>query len=157
MQLPEYLIFYDGHCRFCTESKGMLEQMDSSAHLRFMNVRETGLIQRYPMIDPALALGQMHVLNPAGQLSGGFDAILSLLPAFSSLRVFHPLLASPVFYALGHKIYKWVARNRYRLAGTMSEPAGGCENGGCRINWGVASTATRGSQNPEVAETLVAR
>lgn len=123
-----YVVFYDGRCQFCTDGMRTLRQMESSADLTFVDVRNPTALADYPQVDPAAALGQMHVLDPAGRLAGGFDAILALMPALPSIRAFHPLLRGPLMRRLGSKVYRWVARNRYRLAGTT-----GCAGGACKI------------------------
>jgi predicted DCC family thiol-disulfide oxidoreductase YuxK len=69
------------------------------------------------------------VITPAGKVSGGFDAILELMPAYPSLKPFHPLMSGPLMRHLGSKIYRWVARNRYRIAGTN-----GCVGGACKLH-----------------------
>src|SRR3954453_16493844 len=124
----QYFVFFDGNCRLCTDTVRTLRDMDTTADVRFVDVQQPGVFLKYPQIDPAVALGQMHVISPDGTVSGGFDAIVSLLPAFPSLRVFQPLLAGPLMRQLGGKVYRWVARNRYRIAGTT-----GCAGGACKI------------------------
>jgi predicted DCC family thiol-disulfide oxidoreductase YuxK len=126
--LPQYVVFYDGHCRLCTDSVRTLRQMDATADLRYVDIRAGSELAKYPQINPAAALGQMHVIAPNGVVTGGFDAILALLPVFPSLRAFRPLLSVPLIREAGRRIYRWVARNRYRIAG-----ATGCAGGACRI------------------------
>jgi predicted DCC family thiol-disulfide oxidoreductase YuxK len=124
-----YLVFYDGHCRLCADSVRTLRQMDPSHEMQFVNVQEPGALFPYPKIDPIAALGQMHVITPDGDVAAGFDAILALMPAFPSLRTFHPLLRGPLMRQLGQKVYRWVAQNRYRISGTN-----GCEGGACKLH-----------------------
>ncbi|HEX8913768.1 MAG TPA: DCC1-like thiol-disulfide oxidoreductase family protein [Humisphaera sp.] len=127
-QPPRYVVFYDGHCRLCTDSKRTLAQMDSSADLQFVNVQDWSVLSRYPQVDPAAALGQMHVITPDGTVHGGYDALVALLPAFPSLKVFHPLMAGRLARDLGRRVYRWVAANRYKVAGTT-----GCAGGACKL------------------------
>ena len=58
-------------------------------------------MSRYPMVDPRAAQGQMFVLSPDGSLSGGFDAIVSLLPALCGLRRLRPLLSPGPVRSIG--------------------------------------------------------
>lgn len=124
-----YLVFYDGHCRLCTDSVRMLRQMDPSEEVQFINIQNAETLAQYPQIDPIAAQGQMHVITPDGRVFGGFDAIVALIPAFPSLRVFGPILRGPVMRQLGEKVYRWVAKNRYRIAGTN-----GCQSGVCKLH-----------------------
>src|SRR5688572_3001619 len=91
-----YLVFYDGHCRLCTDSVRTIRQLDLSAELQFVDIQDSETFSKYPQIDPAAALGQMHVISPDGSVAGGFDAIVALLSAFPSLRMFHPMLKGPL-------------------------------------------------------------
>jgi predicted DCC family thiol-disulfide oxidoreductase YuxK len=122
-----YLIFYDGRCRFCTNSRRTVERLPSSAPLHFVDINDARLMSRYPMIDPRAAQGQMFVLGPDGSLAGGFDAIVSLLPALSGLRRLRPLLSPEPVRRIGRRLYRWVARNRYRLGGATTCAAGACK------------------------------
>ena len=123
-----YVIFYDGRCRFCTNSKQTVERLPSRADLAFVDIQDSRLMGRYPMVDPRAAQGQMFVLAPDGSLTGGFDAIVSLLPALPGLRTLRPLLSPEPVRKIGRRVYRWVARNRYRLGGMTS-----CAGGACRI------------------------
>ena len=125
---PRYVIFYDGRCRFCTNSKQTVERLPSRAELQFVDIQDARLMSRFPMVDPRAAQGQMFVLSPDGSLAGGFDAIVSLLPALSGLRPLRPLLGSEPIRRIGHRLYQWVARNRYRLGGMTP-----CAGGACKI------------------------
>ncbi len=127
--LPRYYVFYDGACRLCTGSKETLQRMDPSADLVFVNIQDRPSLSRFPMVDPWAAQGQMFVLDPAGRLSGGFDAILTLLPTVPSLAPLAPLLGWRPIRRLGWHVYRWIARNRYRIGGYAS-----CENGTCRLS-----------------------
>jgi predicted DCC family thiol-disulfide oxidoreductase YuxK len=70
----------------------------------------------------------MFVLDPAGRLAGGYEAFLSLVPTIPLLRPLRRVLALRPVRFLGHRVYRWVAHNRYRLGGRVQ-----CENGACRI------------------------
>ena len=72
---------------------------------------------------------QMFVLDPAGRLAGGYDGFLALVPALQLLRPLGPLLRCAPVRAGGRRMYRWVARNRYRLGGAVS-----CDGGACRIS-----------------------
>lgn len=124
-----YLVFYDGHCRLCTDSVRTLREMDPSHDVQYLDIQAPGSLEAHPQVDPIAAMGQMHVITPEGKLLGGFDAIVALLPAFPSLRLFEPLLRGPLMRQLGEKVYRWVARNRYRISGTT-----GCASGACKLH-----------------------
>jgi predicted DCC family thiol-disulfide oxidoreductase YuxK len=123
-----YVIFYDGRCRFCTNSRRTVGRLPARAELQFVDINDARLMSRYPTIDPHAAQGQMFVLSPDGSLAGGFDAIVALLPALSGLRRIRPLLSPEPVRRVGRTLYRWVARNRYRLGGMTT-----CADGACRV------------------------
>jgi predicted DCC family thiol-disulfide oxidoreductase YuxK len=122
-----YTIFYDAHCRICARSRRAIERLRPSSDLLFVNVQDPTAMSAYPMVDRAAGLGQMFVLDPTGALSGGYDAFVSLLPALPALRPLRHVLGLAPVRAVGRRVYRWVARNRYRLGGSVS-----CEGGACR-------------------------
>ena len=123
-----YIIFYDGRCRFCTNSRKTVARLPARAELEFVDINDARRMSGYPIVDPHAAQGQMFVLAPDGSLAGGFDAIVSLLPALSGLRRLRPLLSPAPVRSVGRRLYRWVARNRYRLGGMTT-----CAGGACRI------------------------
>ena len=125
---PTYTVFYDANCRLCAASRRRLERLRPRARLVFVDVRDDVAMRGFPMVDRAAGLRQMFVLDPAGQVTGGYDAFLSLLPTIPLLRPLRRLLHAPPVRALGRAAYRWVARNRYRLGGAVS-----CESGACRV------------------------
>lgn len=125
MSPSPYYIFYDGRCRLCTRSKEIIERMESDAELRFIDVQKPASLAQFSMIDRQATQGQMFVLDPKGRRAGGYDALVLLAPAFPMFRPISPLLRLRPIRALGRKVYHWIARNRYRLAGQT------CESGIC--------------------------
>ena len=124
-----YFIFYDGHCRICTRSKQSIQRLaPASADLRFVDINDAAALSRFPMVDSAATVSQIFVLDPAGRLRGGYDGLVSLLPAMPGGRWASKVLGWAPIRRLGDRAYRWVAANRYRLGGSLS-----CEGGACRL------------------------
>lgn len=123
-----YTVFYDAQCQICARSRRAIERLRPSSDLVFVNVQDPSAMSAYPMVDRAAGLGQMFVLDPSGSLSAGYDGFVSLLPTLPPLRLLRHVLRWPPVRALGRRVYRWVARNRYRLGGSPS-----CEAGACRV------------------------
>jgi predicted DCC family thiol-disulfide oxidoreductase YuxK len=119
MPAEPYIVFYDARCRLCERSRQSLQSLDASDSLRFIDINNPSQMAAYPMVDPQLAQGQIHVLNPHHRLTGGYDALVELTPALPSLRPLSPLLKWKPIRAAGRSIYQWIARNRYRLGGVV--------------------------------------
>ena len=125
---PRYHVFYDARCRLCARSRRTIERLGPSADLVFVDVQDPVAMDRFPMVDRQAGLRQMFVLDPAGNLAGGYDGFVSLVPALRWLRPLRHVLRWRPIRAAGARVYRWVARNRYRLGGRVS-----CDNGACRI------------------------
>jgi predicted DCC family thiol-disulfide oxidoreductase YuxK len=125
---PCYYVFYDANCRICARSRRAIERLKPSAELAFVDVRDPAAMAPFPMVDRQAGLRQMFVLDPVGRLAGGYDGFVSLVPALRLLRPLRHVLGWRPVRAVGRRVYRWVARNRYRLGGAVS-----CENGACRI------------------------
>src|SRR6266550_5001629 len=109
MSSASYIVFYDGRCRLCERSRQILLGLDSSNALQFIDINDDRAMHLYPMVDPKAAQGQIHVLDPDGRLSGGYDALVELAPALPSLRPLAPLLKWKPVRALGRHVYQWIA------------------------------------------------
>jgi predicted DCC family thiol-disulfide oxidoreductase YuxK len=67
----------------------------------------------------------MHVLTPKGRLYGGYAALRWLAWRLPLLLPIAPLLYLPGITQLGDRLYRWVARNRFKLVP--------CQHGACQI------------------------
>src|SRR2546428_1202423 len=89
---PRYYVFYDAQCQLCVRSRRTVERLRPSDAVVFVDVQDQAAMRRFPMVDRNAGLGQMFVLDPKGNLAGGYDGLLSLLPALRLLRPLRPLL-----------------------------------------------------------------
>jgi predicted DCC family thiol-disulfide oxidoreductase YuxK len=129
MKGEPYIVFYDGHCRLCRRGRQTIERLRPAADLRFVDVNDARALAAYPALAGADVLGQMYVLDPAGRLSGGYDALVALAPAMPLFAWMSPLLSLRPLRAVGRRLYRWVAANRYRLGGQRP-----CHAGACALN-----------------------
>jgi len=125
---PGYYVFYDAQCRICAGSRRTIERLRPTAGVTFVDVQDPVAMERFPMVDRTAGLRQMFVLDPAGNLAGGYDGFLALVPTLRLLRPLRWVMRWRPVRAAGRRVYAWIARNRYRLGGRVS-----CENGACRL------------------------
>ena len=123
-----YFIFYDGQCRVCRRGRQMIERLGPLAEVRFVDVNDASEMAAHPALATADVLGQMHVMDPEGRVSGGYDALVALAPILPAVRWLRRVLAAAPVRTVGSRAYRWVAANRYRLGGQRS-----CHGGACRI------------------------
>ncbi|MBM3924582.1 MAG: DUF393 domain-containing protein [SAR202 cluster bacterium] len=108
-------VYYDGECKFCAASVGLVKgrQEDES-----MEYRPSQGIEQLPAgLTRQDVHRQLWLVLPDGRKYGGFHAVRRLAwrrPWFWPLAA---LLWLPGMGWLGPVVYRWVARNRYRLGG----------------------------------------
>lgn len=113
---PRYRVIFDGKCRFCRAALVYVEIADLFKRFDFVDLHT---IDDFKVVHPRLskeeALKQMVLLDPHGELAGGFFAFRRML---WYLPMFYPLLA--VFYfpamgILGPLVYRFIAKHRYLI------------------------------------------
>lgn len=103
--IDEYTIFYDGRCNICSRGKRIVQRMRAADCVRFVDINDPRAMRPFPMV------------SPAGQLVGGYDAWLRMVPVLTGMRLAPKLLQWGPLHRLGWRFYRWVARNRYWLSG----------------------------------------
>lgn len=129
MATEPYLIFYDGLCQICRRSRSIVERLRPTAPVQFIDVNDRALMAAYPHLPAVHVRGQMYVVDPAGHVDGGYDALVSLSRILPPLAWLTWLLRLPPMQGLGRRAYRWIADNRYRLGGQKS-----CHDGACGLH-----------------------
>jgi predicted DCC family thiol-disulfide oxidoreductase YuxK len=106
--------------------------MRPTADRHFVDVNDARALSAHPQLAGADVLGQMYVLDPAGGLSAGYDALVALAPVLPAFSWLGPLLALAPIRAIGRRTYRWLAANRYRLGGQRP-----CHDEACAFNAGT--------------------
>ncbi len=123
----KYTVCFDTFCPVCRRSKFALELFDVGRRLAYMDIHDRQAMEAaLPDVSYTRALREMLVISPGGKVTGGFDAfrtVMRVLPAFWPLL---PLVYLPGAAWIGRRIYKAVARNRYKLVK--------CEQGVCNLH-----------------------
>jgi predicted DCC family thiol-disulfide oxidoreductase YuxK len=120
-------VLYDGACRFCRGQIAILRRCDLGQRLTFTSLHDPAVARDFPEIPREELLARMYVVDRAGRVRGGAEAVRYLsrrLPLMWPLAV--PLHV-PGSLPLWEAAYGFVARNRYRIAGR-------CDDGSCRIH-----------------------
>jgi predicted DCC family thiol-disulfide oxidoreductase YuxK len=121
------IVLFDGECPFCRKSIRILQSLDWFGRLHYQNCRDTANLPpcAEPLI-PAKLIEEMHVVDPGrGRARAGFRGV-----RWALWRLPLGMLAAPWLYVpgvpwLGDRIYKWVAKNRFKLVP--------CDDTGCRV------------------------
>lgn len=129
MGKPELQIMIDGQCPLCRHEARLLERLDRGrGHLRMIDISS-------PDFDPGRwdlthedVMGRIHAVDKDGTLVTGMEVFRRAYAAVGWGWLWAPTgwpLLRPVFDTL----YRWFARNRYRLTGRTNP----CKDGRCRV------------------------
>jgi predicted DCC family thiol-disulfide oxidoreductase YuxK len=126
MAAAPYLIFYDGLCRICRRGCKVVERLGPTAAVRFIDVNDAAQMAPYREMASVNERGQMYVVDPAGRIAGGYDALVALTPILPAFAWLSGVLGARPVRAIGRRAYRWLADNRYRLGGESSCHAASC-------------------------------
>jgi predicted DCC family thiol-disulfide oxidoreductase YuxK len=113
------LLIYDGRCRMCVTAKGGIERLSEGRQLRMIPYQSEEARQ---LLGPRHHDGRPEaafLVTADGRIAGGLDAFLPLLPGLRGGRLLAALFAVPFVKPLGDRVYRWVARHRYKLFGEV--------------------------------------
>jgi predicted DCC family thiol-disulfide oxidoreductase YuxK len=123
------VVIYDGHCRICIAQVSRLPWWDCQHKLAYLSLHELEVTQRWPDLPVDRLTAEMCVIDSRGDRHWGPAAIRYLTLRLRRLWWAMPLLYFPGSMLLWRPLYRWIARNRYRLSGTES-----CDNEACRLH-----------------------
>jgi predicted DCC family thiol-disulfide oxidoreductase YuxK len=122
------VVIWDGQCNFCRQQVVRLRKLDWTGRLTFLSLHDPRVGERYPLLTHEQLMAEMWVVLPDGRMFGGADALRALSRVLPALWPIAPLLHLPLTMPLWRGLYRWVARNRYRLAGKN------CDGGTCALH-----------------------
>jgi predicted DCC family thiol-disulfide oxidoreductase YuxK len=120
------VVVYDGACRFCRGQVGLLRRLDLAGNLSLVSLHDPSVGHDFPELSPDRLLSEMVVVDRQGRARGGAEAVRYLSRRLPLLWPLAPLLHIPGSLPVWGALYRMVARNRYRVAGT-------CDEGTCRL------------------------
>jgi predicted DCC family thiol-disulfide oxidoreductase YuxK len=110
-----YTLVYDGMCRMCTKLSTLLIKWDSPHRIEVVPSQATGVMARFPWI-PAKAYSEgIQLVGPGGETWQGSAAVEQLLTILPRGKWIAWVFKLPMVRTLADKVYRWVARNRYRM------------------------------------------
>ena len=125
------VFYYDADCRFCAGLARWLSRVD---------VLHWVIWTPYQSLDappPGLSWDDLErsaylVGGPEGRRYEGFYAFRLLTVRLPLLAPLAPIFWFPGMRLIGVTVYRWVARNRYRIFGCSVPASGRCRNRGER-------------------------
>ena len=109
-----WVFYYDGECGLCTGVVRWLSRMDPFNHVAWVPCQTLEQPPRGLSWDELD--GAAYLETGQGRLHEGFYGFRMLALRLAPLLPLAPILWFPGVDRLGVKVYRWVARNRYRLS-----------------------------------------
>jgi predicted DCC family thiol-disulfide oxidoreductase YuxK len=111
----EYTVVYDGMCKVCTRLAEALRRWDRDLLLEIVSSQTPGVMARFPWI-PKEAFGEaLQLVALDGTTWSGAAAIERLLDVLPRGQWVSWVFRIPFVRVLADRLYRWFARNRYRL------------------------------------------
>ena len=123
------VVLYDGDCRVCTAQVSKLPWWDCQKKLSYLSLHDPRVAERWPDLPHDRLMQEMCIIDTRGQQHWGPKAIRHLTRRLRRLWWAMPLLYFPGSLFLWRPLYRWIARNRYRLGGTNH-----CEDDACKLH-----------------------
>lgn len=115
------IVIYDGRCSFCRFQISLLRTLDICKKLKFISLYDDIVSEQFPMLSREDLLKQMYVVSSTQFIYGGAEAIRYLSRRLILLWPMAILLHIPYSMFFWDKIYRFIARNRYLIAGKCSD------------------------------------
>ena len=119
-------VIYDGRCRFCRGQVAALKRLDLCGSLRPVSLHDPEVARDFPELSAADLHARMYVVDTHGRVRGGAEAVRYLSRRLPLLWPLAVPLHVPGSLPLWERLYRFIARHRYRIAGT-------CDEGTCRL------------------------
>ena len=110
-----YTLVFDGMCKICNPLANVVRKWDSRHRIEVVPSQANGVRARFPWI-PAVAYTQaIQLVGPGGETWQGAAAVEQLLTVLPRGRWISWVFHVPFVRTLADKVYRWIARNRYRM------------------------------------------
>jgi predicted DCC family thiol-disulfide oxidoreductase YuxK len=127
------IVVYDSQCGFCTTQVEKIHRWDNGERLSFISLHDDEVERRWPGIDHDRLMKEMLVVDRDGNHYWGPDAIRYLTRRLPRLWWAAWVFNIPGAMFVWRRIYRWVARNRYRISAKLNMHA--CDGGTCQLHF----------------------
>jgi predicted DCC family thiol-disulfide oxidoreductase YuxK len=129
MNTSAYVMLYDGQCRICRSQADLVARYNDDRRIELLDLHESAVAARFPMISPADARRELHLVGPDGRIYRGAEAVRQILLLLPDLRGLGELMRLPGAMLLARPLYAFVANNRYLLGGRLES----CTDDACAV------------------------
>ena len=126
-KLSTDVIIYDGECGICTAQVHKLPWWDCQQKLSYLSLHDPQVATRWPQLSADRLKEEMCLIDTQGRQHWGPDAIRYLSLRLRRLWWLAPILYLPGSMFLWRPLYRWMAKNRYRLSKTAACTTNACK------------------------------
>jgi len=123
------VVFFDGHCRICTDGVRQLRGWVKPEDVELVSFRDEGALARFPALTPERCEQAMQLVRADGKIFEGAEAIVQEL-RHRVVGAFARVYYVPGLRQLADAIYAYIARRRFEIAGRTE----GCVDGTCSLH-----------------------
>jgi predicted DCC family thiol-disulfide oxidoreductase YuxK len=110
-----YTVVFDGDCKVCTRLVKVLRKWDRHRLLEIVSSQQPGVMARFPWIPARAYADALQLVASDGTTWQGAAAVEKLLDVLPRGRLISWIFRIPYVRTLADRLYRWFARNRYRL------------------------------------------
>lgn len=125
---------YDGNCLICRSTCETMRALDWLQRIEFIDLHERALWQdRYPELELERLLAEIHVIDERGTIYAGFAGSRRMLRETPLGLPLWLLLKLPGAEAIGRRVYRFIARRRYRINALLGKERLDCAADACKM------------------------
>lgn len=107
-----------------------LRWWDRGNRLAYLSLHDPTVAQRWPDLPKDRLMAEMCIIDRAARLHWGPEAIRYFAWRIPTLRWLAPLMYLPGSMLVWRPLYRFIAKNRYRIWGKTND----CDDGACSIH-----------------------
>lgn len=125
---------YDGNCLICQSTCETMRALDWLRRIEFVDLHQAEVEnERFAKLNPQRLMSEIHVLDADGRLYAGFAGMRRMLREVPLGLPLWLLLKMPGSDALGKRVYRSVARRRYRINALLGNETPACADESCEM------------------------
>ncbi len=125
---------YDGNCVVCRSTCETMRALDWLKRIEFVDLHESDeASERFVDLGHERLMSEIHVLDDGGRLYAGFAGTRRMLRELPLGLPLWLLLQLPGSDALGKRVYRYIARRRYRINALLGKELPDCAKGSRKI------------------------
>ncbi len=109
-------LVFDGDCGFCRGAMARVMALDPAGRIEPVDFRGKNPSTIDPRLTQEACQARIHLIEPGGRISAGFDAFRRLSLRLPLLWPAAPVLNFPGIKRVGVPLYDWIARMRFHLS-----------------------------------------